>query len=353
MGIWRKWVFPILRLVVFAVIAVALVKVAFFADAGVGDGPAVPTGSITDPQVTAVIGTIVNDVSLDGTVSADAAVPVRATGAGTVDEIFIQQGATVAAGDKIYDIKVETVRDPVESTDAMGNPTVTQPKPVISYAKVLAPAAGVLSSLTVLRGQAVNIGDTSGQIAPPTFSVSGSLSPQQQYRLLDQPTEASVTIAGGPAPFTCTGLSITSPLAGQADSGAGSGTGDGGGSTGGGATVRCAVPGDVKVFPGLTATITIPAGSAENVLTIPTTAVDGGAQTGVVYAVLEDGSTEQRDVTLGLTDGTMVQVISGLDEGQAILQFTPNANSPVDVGGGCFDDGSGNITCSDPGVIAQ
>lgn len=349
MGVWRKWVFPILRLLVLAAIAVALVKVAFFADTTHTDGPAVPTGSITDPQVTATIGTVVNDVSLDGTVSADAAVPVRATGAGTVDEIFIPQGATVAVGDKIFDIKVETPQDPIESTDSMGIVTVIQPKPIISYAKVYAPAAGVLSSLTVLHGQSVAIGDAAGQIAPPTFSVSGTLSPEQQYRLLDKPTEATVTITGGPAPFTCTGLTITTPLAGES-----SGTpGDGSGGSTTGATVRCAVPPEVTVFSGLTATITIPAGSAENVLVIPTTAVDGGSQTGVVYAVLDDGSTEQRDVVLGLTDGSMVQVISGLDEGQPILQFTPSATAPVDVGGGCFDDGTGNITCSDPGLIGK
>jgi hypothetical protein len=347
-GVWRKWVFPILRLLVLAAIAVALVKVAFFADPPPTDGPAVPTGSITDPQVTATLGTIVNDVSLDGTVSADAAVAVRATGAGTVDEIFLPQGTTVAVGDKIFDIKVETPQDPVESTDAMGVVTVSQPKPIISYAKVFAPAAGVLSSLTVLHGQAVAIGDAAGQVAPPTFSVSGTLSPEQQYRLLDKPTEATVTITGGPAPFTCTGLTITTPLAGEGTGTQGDGTG---GSTG--ATVRCAVPPEVTVFSGLAATITIPAGSAENVLVIPTTAVDGGSQTGVVYAVADDGSTEQRDVVLGLTDGTMVQVISGLDEGQPILQFTPSAIAPVDVGGGCFDDGTGNITCSDPGLIAK
>jgi len=348
-GIWRKWVFPILRLTVFIVIAVALVKVAFFADATESDGPASPTGSISDPQVTATLGTIINDVSLDGTVSADPAVPVRATGAGTVDEIFVQQGATVASGDKIFDIKVETLQDPIEKTDAEGNVSVVQPKPVITYSKVYASASGVLSALTVLHGQSVAIGDAAGQIAPPTFSVSGSLSPEQQYRLLDQPTEAQVTITGGPAPFTCTGLTITTPLAGQGDTGTGDGTGAGATST---ATVRCAVPADVKVFSGLTATITIPAGSAENVLTIPTTAVDGGAQTGVVYAVLDDGTTEQRDVVLGLTDGSMVQVVSGLEEGQAILEFTPNATAPIDVGGGCFDDGSGNITCADSGVIS-
>lgn len=349
MGVWRTWIFPVLRIVVFAAIAIALVKVAFFAEPDASEGPAVPTGAITEPVVTATVGTIVNDVSLDGTVSADQAVPVRATAAGTVDEIFLPQGSAVAAGDVLFDIKVETVQDPVESIDPQGTVTVTQPKPVVSYSRVLAPAAGVLSALTVLPGQVVAVGDTAGQIAPPSYSVSGSLSPQQQYRLLDQPTEATVTIAGGPAPFTCSGLSISTSLAGATDPGAGPGPTDGSGGAAGTTTVRCAVPAGVTVFSGLTATITIPAGSAENVLVIPTTAVDGGSQTGTVYAVLPDGGTEKIEVTLGLTDGTLVEVTGGLEPDQEILEFTPNAIAPVDIGGGCFDDGLGNITC--PGAV--
>lgn len=339
MSVARTWVFPILRIVVFTIIAVALVKLAFFADPGGDDGGAIPSGSIVDPQVAVSLGTIVNDVSLAATVSADPAVPVRANAVGVVDEIFLAQGATVNQGDKIFDIKVETPQEPVEGVDAEGNPTVTQPRPIVKFEKVFAPISGVLTSLTVLPGQAVAIGDTSGQVAPPSFSVSGALSPEQQYRLLDRPTEATVTITGGPAPFTCTGLTITAPLPGE----------DGGeGAPPTGATVRCAVPAGVTVFSGLTATITIPAGVAENVLTVPTTAVEGGAQTGVVYIVLPDGGTEPRDVTLGLNDGSMVEVTTGVEEGETILQFTPGAEAPVDDG--CVDMGDGSVVCEGPGI---
>ncbi|MFD1713017.1 efflux RND transporter periplasmic adaptor subunit [Amnibacterium flavum] len=340
MGVWRKWIFPILRIVAILAIAAALVKLAFFADPASADGPAVPTGTITDPVVPVVRGTIVNDVSVDGTISADPAVPVKAVAAGTVDELFVAQGATVSAGDALFDIKVETPRDPVETTGPDGMVTITQPKPIVTYEKVLAPIGGLLSSLTVLHGQTVAIGDVAGQVAPPTFSVSGSLAPEQQYRLLDKPTEATATIAGGPAPFTCTGLTITSPIAGQ--------TADpdnpGDGSTGSGTTVRCAVPGDVTVFPGLTAKLTIPAGLAEDVLVVPTTAVDGGAQTGVVFVVGADNAREERQITVGLSDGSQVEVTGGLEEGEQILQFSPNSTEqPLEEG--CVDDGTGTVIC--------
>jgi len=54
-----------------------------------------------------------------------------------------------------------------------------------------------------------------------------------------------------------------------------------------------------------------------------------------VYVVLPDGSTEQREVSLGLNDGSMVEVTEGLAEGEAVLQFVPGAPAvPGDPTGG-------------------
>ncbi len=345
----RKWVFPILRLIVIAAIAVALVKLAFYPDNAVNSNPAEPTGVIVEPQIPVALGTISNDVTLPGTVSADPAVAVKATAIGTVDEIFVAAGQAVNKDDKIYDIRVETIKDPVETTDADGNVTITQPKPVITFAKVLAPITGILSSLTVIHGQSVAVGDSTGQVAPPSFSVSGALSPEQQYRLLSKPTEASVAITNGPAPFTCTGLTITTPLAGEA---AGGDSGTGGQTGTSGTTVTCAIPAEVTVFSGLAAQITIAAGLAENVLVVPTTAVKGSAETGVVWFVLADGGTEERPVTLGMTDGTNVQVIDGLVEGDLINQFVPGA--PVAPGAdGCDTQPDGSQVCYMPSISSS
>lgn len=347
MNVARKWIFPILRLVILAAVAVALVKIAFFPDVAEANDPAQPTGQIVEPQVPVAVGTITNDVTLPGTINADPAVPVRATALGAVDEVFFGAGQSVTKGDKLFDIKVETPQDPIEETDAKGIITVTQPKPVISYEKVFAPADGVLSSLTVIPGQSVAVGDTSGQVAPPTFSVSGSLSPEQQYRLVTQPTEASVAITNGPAPFTCTGLTITTPLAGADAGGSGDGAGGAGGGTG--TTVHCAIPPEVTVFPGLSAQITIAGGKAEDVLVVPTTAVKGTAETGVVWLALPDGTTEERPVTLGMNDGTNVEVTEGLAEGDLINQFVPGAVAPDE--NGCIMTPDGGMMCEDPGVM--
>lgn len=314
-GVARRWVFPIIRILVFAAIAAALIKLAFIGGSAGTTDAATATGAVSDPQVAITTGTIHNDVVLDATVSADAAVPVRATLAGEVRKVLVAAGQGVAAGTPVLTIRAE-----VPSADG----TTTS----IKTATVLAGAAGVVSDLPVLVGQLLSVGDTVAQIAPPTFSVSGSLAPAQQYRLLNKPTEAQVSITGGPAAFTCTGLTITTPLAG-AGSGSGSDTGADGGSTGssgGTTTVRCSVPSEVTVFGGLAAKMTISGGVATDVLVAPITAVEGSAGTGVVYLAAKDGGKPTtKKVTLGINDGQQVQITGGVAEGDMILEFVPGA----------------------------
>jgi multidrug efflux pump subunit AcrA (membrane-fusion protein) len=184
-----------------------------------------------------------------------------------------------------------------------------------------APISGTLTSFELLVGQQVGLGDALAQVSPGTFSVTATLAPEQQYRLLQKPTEAEVAINGGPAPFTCTGLVITTGTTGSN----GDGGGGGGGEATSGTVVRCAVPTDVQVFAGLTAKVTIAGGLAENVLTLPATAVEGAAGTGVVYLIGSDGETVETPVTLGLSDGITVEITGGVEEGDLVLQFVPGA----------------------------
>ncbi|MCD2443768.1 hypothetical protein LQ757_15915 [Agromyces sp. SYSU K20354] len=326
MGVWRKWIFPSIRIVLAAVIAVALAKLAFFPDRAEDPQTAYPTGTVEEATTPVARGSIANDVVLTGTVNADTAVSVKATGNGTVDEVFAKVGQQVQAGDKLFDIKVVDQPEPITTTGPEGAPVITPPEPGHHFEKVFAPASGVLSSLDVLPGQPITVGQVSGKVAPPTFNVTASIAPALQYRLKQQPSEAQVEISGGPAPFACTGLAITTPLNGA---GEGDGNGDGaagaGAGTGGAATVTCRVPAEVRVFAGLAAQVTIAAGAAENVLIVPTTAVEGGAETGLVWLVDADGAHREQPVKLGLTDGSQVEIVEGLAEGDTVLQFVPGA----------------------------
>ncbi len=342
MGVTRTWIFPILRIVIFLAIAASLVKVAFFADPVVSSAPEFPTGEIVEPLVPVVLGTITNDVTVSGTVNSDDAVAVKATLAGDVTKLLIGVDQTVAADTPVLTIKSET---PGEF-----RPDGTMAPNKIKTVTVLAGSPGILSSMSVIVGQTVSVGEAIAQVAPTTFNVSGPLAPEQQYRLLTRPTDAQVTITGGPAPFTCTNLTITTALAGA---GAGGGLGGASGFDGApsapssGATVRCSVPAEVTVFSGLAAQLSLAGGVAENVMMVPVTAVEGGAGTGNVYTMLEDGTTETAAVTLGITDGINVEITGGLAEGDMIMQFVPGAQQTggIDMGDGCMSFPDGSMTC--------
>jgi multidrug efflux pump subunit AcrA (membrane-fusion protein) len=316
MSVWRKWVFPIIRILIFCAIAAALVKLAFFGGVTQAQSAARPTGAITEPQVQVEYGNVNNTVHVDGTISADAAVPVKATAAGSVVKLLSAAGAQVTAGTPILTIKSDTPG--AQHSDGSVGPDI------IRTVTVTATASGTLSSLSVIPGQSVSVGDAVGQVAPPSFSVSGALTPAELYRLLNQPTEATVTISGGPAPFKCTGLTIAATLAGTGQDATSSDSSSGSAATGG-TTVGCAVPPTIRVFNGLQAKLAIPGGSVKHVLVAPVTAVEGIADVGNVYVVGANGKIVKTAVKLGLNDGSQVQILSGLHEGDSIREFVPGA----------------------------
>lgn len=314
MSVARKWVFPILRIVVFTAIAVALVKLAFFGSSTAGGGGELPTGGVIDPQVPVMIGTVSNDVVLSGTVKADDAVPVKAPLGGEVIQLDVSVGSSVVSGDQIGIIK---------GTNSAGRAVTVS---------IEASATGTISALSLVVSQQTTAGTVVAQIAPPGFYITASVQPVDRYRLTTAPEEATVTVMGGPAPFTCTNLTVKTPLAGSGGTGDGENPGTGDPGAGSGTTARCVVPADVTVFPDLTAQLTISAGVAENVLIVPVTSVLGSAESGVVYVVVdpETGATEERQVTLGLSDGINVEIVDGLEEGELVMQFVPGA--PADPG---------------------
>lgn len=331
MGITRQYVFPIVRLVIWAVIAAALVKMAF---AGAELDPPdalVPTGEITESTIPVGLGTITNAVTVPASVVADPPVEVKATAVGKVSEIVAAEGA-VAAGADLLKIRLEQPQEPLVSVDPeTGVEKVTERKPKVTTTVVKAPIGGTLD-VTVLKDQEVAVGDTIGTVSPGSLSVSGTLTPDQQYRLVGAAGEAQVTLKGGPAPFTCTGLTIgaAAPAAGGTEPG-------GDPAAGGTGTVRCAIPAGVTAFAGLGAEIVITNGEAKDTVVVPVSAVLGSSQTGKVWYVAEEGAEpEEREVKLGLTDGVTVQVTEGLAEGDTILEFTPLSDG-TESGPDCED----------------
>lgn len=312
-GAWRTWVLPVLKLAVAAAIAIALVKLAFFpgGDPAVAEGP-MAGAMFEEPTVTVERGSIENAVSIDGTVVPVEAVPIRSTQTGTVARVFADDGIEVEEGAVLYTVRVETQPEP-DAEGMIGDP-------VLTLWNVRAPATGTLTGFTLLPGQGVDLAGETGAVQPPQHLVQASVGASEQYRLTTQPESATITIDSGPAPFECTDVAIRQPSGEEA-------------ATGSTATLTCAVPADVRVFVGLSATIELAAGSVDDVLLLPTTAVLGSADAGLVYlpsasADGTPGEPEEVPVELGISDGTVVEVRAGLAEGDAVLQFVPGAADP-------------------------
>jgi multidrug efflux pump subunit AcrA (membrane-fusion protein) len=321
-GVTRRTVFPAVRILLLAVIAAALVELAFGGDPATDDeDPLSPTADVVEPQVAITTGTIVNDVDIDAVIAANPPVVVKATDEGTVSVLLAEPGQVVEAGDPLLEVVSEEAGEPHTETAEDGTVSEVPGETTRRYHAIESPVAGTVGEFSVLRGQAVSIGDQVGTVEAGGFAVSATITPEQQYRLLGAPASAHVAPQGGQAPFECANVrvgraegSTTDPAQGPADpmSGPQSNT-----------RITCDVPAGTTVFDGASATLTVSAGQADGVLVAPVTAVEGSFESGNVWVVTGGAEPEKRAVTLGLTDGELVEIRDGVVEGETILEFVP------------------------------
>ena len=307
-----------IRIAVLAVIAVALVKFAFFpAAAAQDDAGAAPKADFAESTVTVSRGSVASTVTASGTVQQDGARQLKATLEGNVIAFEASEGQQVAAGDAIAQIQQTIHGEDTVATDADGNETTVPGGVDYRSEWVTAPVAGTVR-LGVVKNQAVGAGDAIATIQPSSYAVVAQLSADQMYRIPAAPDKAQIAIKNGPQPFECTGLAIDAKSGTQ-------GTEEG--TTATNIEARCPIPEGVKVFPGLQATMDITAGQADDVLTLPATAVEGRYQKGYVY--LPDHT--RKEVEIGLTDGQLVEIRSGLAEGDEVLEYVPGGSSSDDM----------------------
>ena len=107
--------------------------------------------------------------------------------------------------------------------------------------------------------------------------------------------------------------------------------------------------------PGMNATATLITNTYTDLLLVPTGAVRRVGRDQVVFVMSPDGETaEQHTVTVGVSDGTVTEILSGVDEGATIVtnpaalfsdqSATPTATVPAGgqrFGGGGFGPGDG------------
>ena len=349
----KKYILPTIKVLVALVIAVALTKIAFFPEQKGQDRADIASGlEITARTTTATVGDIVSTVEVKGQIVQDKPVEAKATLSGVVDSLAVVKDAMVTQGEPLLYLKKTEQQAPTTSTDADGGPVTAPATDKVTWGTVYAPVSGKVS-FNVIENQETTVGMVVATITPQTYSATGNITASQQYRLTNAPAAATISVADGPAPFSCSDLSIgtkasTSTTTGQ-DGSTTTTTGEGTK-----VEVRCSVPSDQKVFAGLKVTIGIDAGSATGAVLVPVTAVEGSVTTGNVWVVTDPDNpkdAEKRAVSLGINDGASIQVTDGLAEGETILQYVPGKdivrNGPPNTceadNSACYDENGQEI----------
>ena len=343
----RRYVFPMIWMLILGLIALALVKMAFFpsgADAAVED-PLAPSADFDQHAVVSVEpADLSSELVLAAMVQPDAGSALKATDDGEINKIWLKNGDAVEKGQRILQVRYEIEPDPVElpappavedGEEGMGPAPEPAPEPVAAeyrYVNLVATANGVLSGMEVTEWDALAKGDTVATISPGTYSIVADLTPEQQLSLLDVELKATAELPNTPDPVVCAAPAITEdseveepeapqapeidPFTGEQISGGGAGVSA--------AQLVCPVPAEARVVPGLSVEVTVDLGTRTGVLTVPTTAVEGEGTAGTVYALDETtGEPMPIEVTLGMRGEGSVEVTEGLEAGQEILEFAP------------------------------
>ncbi|WP_407989250.1 efflux RND transporter periplasmic adaptor subunit [Kitasatospora sp. CMC57] len=90
-----------------------------------------------------------------------------------------------------------------------------------------------------------------------------------------------------------------------------------------------------KLRTGLSATISVITGQADNALSVPTAALSGTGSSRTATLVKPDGSTERVSVTVGVEGDSTVQVLEGLNEGDQVQLISTTVS-----GGNGFPSGT-------------
>jgi hypothetical protein len=96
-----------------------------------------------------------------------------------------------------------------------------------------------------------------------------------------------------------------------------------------GLRLTCTGAADIKMINGASATLEVITQSATGVLTLPVEAVAGRQGKGQVDVVGADGQRQTREVVLGLTDGKVIEIKSGLTGTEDVAVPGPNLPAPA------------------------
>jgi hypothetical protein len=200
---------------------------------------------------------------------------------------------------------------------------------------VMLPAYSVGVEWLVSDGSPVTYGLPVALATYSGFALAATPTDAELYRLYGPAASIAGEIKQGPGPFDCPQIGTLGPSPqGQSTgpialpSAGSSGFASQPGSpqqldTSGPIVLLCVAPRDLLLFRGMLARVGVTTAQAHGVLVLPVEAVAGSSQRGRVQVVLANGTNEYRDVTLGITDGVLIEIKSGLKAGDEVVTPGP------------------------------
>jgi hypothetical protein len=191
------------------------------------------------------------------------------------------------------------------------------------------------------------------------YGITADIDPGQAYQIADGLATVRVQIQNGPGPFACDLMgtiaalpagTIPDPPAAQPDPNATAPppvsndppiTSNPSAATG--IRLVCAAPTDVLLINGAGATLEVVTASATNALVLPVEAVAGSQGKGQVDVMQPDGTKKTVDVELGLTDGQVIEIKSGLTGDETVAVPGPNLPPGEATGDGQTAPGGGPV----------
>lgn len=328
-----------------------------------GSAPAVPEQKETMIPVEtarARVGEIALPKSVSGTILSDSDVPVVPMLPGKVDEVRVKEGEYVAKDQVLFvmnkdDIlkQVQPARDAYARTKSIADETLATMRENAENTRILyeagaaskaqldqaelqlhtqqtqfesqldqlkvqldqaedslrdltvkAPAAGVITSLSVIEGTLAS-NTQAAAIISKTDTVTASFAvPETIYSIVSEGMPISISVAAASDEAY---QSVISSVAPAADPRTGL------------YTVKAALDNpDGKLAPGLFATASFTTERRENAVLIPSQAILTTSGEQVVYTVA-DGRAKRAVVTCGITDGVETEILTGISEGDEVV----------------------------------
>jgi multidrug efflux pump subunit AcrA (membrane-fusion protein) len=273
--------------------------------------PSAPVGQVIEVKV----GSVAQTVVLTGVIEHEPDLPVRSMVSGTVSSVTVRTGDGVSGGEPI--LSIVSSPSPVPSPTLPQTPPPSPPASPTALAELSptptpveqpAPIDGTVNRVDVAGGEQVTAGEQLLTITPNRSDVVAPVPVPELARFYKPPVAISATVPNGPLPFTCTFLSIGQNLPAADASRILRLPVD----------LRCRVPANLPVFPGVRARVVVTTDVAIGVPVVPVQAVAHRAGTDYVWVVRKSQPPVRRLVSLGISDGTLVQIMGGLSPGERV-----------------------------------